>query len=72
MAIGDSQNDISMFQVAGYSYAMENTDPYTMQFAKYYTSTVEQAGLAEAIDDFLYRVDFDLKREISQRQSTKK
>ncbi|EIE40361.1 hypothetical protein MCANUF31_00768 [Mycoplasmopsis canis UF31] len=67
MAIGDSQNDISMFEIAGFSYAMENTDPYTMRFAKFYTSTVEQSGLAEAIDDYLYRVDWDLKREISQR-----
>lgn len=71
MAIGDSQNDISMFKVAGYSYAMENSDDYSRSFAKYYTSSVDQAGLAEAIDDYLYRIDWDLKREISQRASTK-
>ncbi|MGZ9763418.1 Cof-type HAD-IIB family hydrolase [Mycoplasma sp. 5912] len=66
MAIGDSQNDISMFKTAGYTYAMENTDSYSRTFAKYFTSTVEQNGLAEAIDDYLYRSDFELKRAISQ------
>ncbi|VEU65124.1 Putative hydrolase M6_Spy0533 (plasmid) [Mycoplasmopsis cynos] len=71
MAIGDSQNDISMFQIVGYPYLMENSDPYTRTFGKYFTSTVDQDGLAEAIDDYLYRVDFDLKREISQQKSNK-
>ncbi|WP_322901529.1 Cof-type HAD-IIB family hydrolase [Mycoplasmopsis felis] len=66
MSIGDSQNDISMFEITGYSYAMENTDSYSRKFAKYFTSTVEQNGLAEAIDDYLYRSDFELKRAISQ------
>ncbi|WP_027121300.1 Cof-type HAD-IIB family hydrolase [Mycoplasma leonicaptivi] len=71
MAIGDSQNDISMFELAGFPYAMENTDPYTRTFAKYFTSTVEQDGLAMAIDDYLYRIDFDLKKEISQGKKHK-
>ncbi|WP_406614665.1 Cof-type HAD-IIB family hydrolase [Mycoplasma corogypsi] len=69
MAIGDSQNDISMFKMVGYPYAMENADSYTRSFAKYYTSTVEQLGLIEAIEDYLYRVDFDLKRAISQQKA---
>ncbi|WP_426461557.1 Cof-type HAD-IIB family hydrolase [Mycoplasma hafezii] len=67
MAIGDSQNDISMFELAGYSYVMENADKYTKSFAKYYTSCVDQLGLVEAIDDYLYRSDFELKRMISQQ-----
>ncbi|TDV24361.1 hypothetical protein BCF59_0323 [Mycoplasmopsis mustelae] len=71
MAIGDSQNDISMFEIVGYSYAMENTDAYSRQFAKYFTSSVEQNGLAEAIDDYLYRSDFELKRMISQQKKQK-
>ncbi|WP_036452758.1 Cof-type HAD-IIB family hydrolase [Mycoplasma buteonis] len=72
MAIGDSQNDISMFQVAGYSYVMENADDYTKTFAKYYTSCVDQLGLVEAIDDYLYRSDFELKRMVSQQSKVKK
>ncbi|QNM93454.1 HAD family phosphatase [Mycoplasma sp. Pen4] len=66
MAIGDSKNDVEMFKAVGYSYAMDNADAYTKSVAKYYTSAVEQDGLAEAIDDYLYRTDVDLKRAISQ------
>ncbi|SJZ61710.1 Cof-type HAD-IIB family hydrolase [Mycoplasmopsis verecunda] len=72
MAIGDSANDIPMFKVAGYSYAMDNADSLTKKAAKYYTSAVEQDGLAEAIDDYLYRSDFELKRAVSQQKSKKK
>ncbi|VEU70391.1 Cof-type HAD-IIB family hydrolase [Mycoplasmopsis glycophila] len=68
MGIGDSPNDISMLDVVGYSYAMENADPVTKSHSKYYTSTVDQFGLAEAIDDYLYRSDFELKRAISQQK----
>ncbi|WLP85795.1 HAD family hydrolase [Mycoplasma seminis] len=71
MVIGDSANDIPMFKAAGYSYAMDNADKLTKAAAKYYTSAVEQDGLAEAIDDYLYRSDFELKRAISQQQSKK-
>lgn len=71
MAIGDSPNDISMLEVAGYSYAMDNADKLTKSKAKYYTSDVRQNGLAEAIDDYLYRSDFELKRAVSQRGKQK-
>ncbi|RIV16320.1 Cof-type HAD-IIB family hydrolase [Mycoplasmopsis gallopavonis] len=67
MAIGDSPNDISMFEVVGYSYAMENADDLTRSYAKYYTSSVDQLGLVEAVNDYLYRSDFELKRAISQQ-----
>ncbi|MFV8470250.1 HAD family hydrolase [Mycoplasma sp. AA7A] len=72
MAIGDSANDIPMFLTAGYSYAMDNADETTKAAAKYYTSSVEQDGLAEAIDDYLYRSDFELKRAISQQKPKNK
>ncbi|UUM20051.1 MULTISPECIES: HAD family hydrolase [unclassified Mycoplasma] len=67
MAIGDSPNDISMLEVSNYSYAMDNADDLTKKSAKFYTSDVEQSGLAEAIDDYLYRTDFELKRFVSQK-----
>ncbi|MEA4205994.1 Cof-type HAD-IIB family hydrolase [Mycoplasma sp. 1199] len=66
MTIGDSPNDIPMFKLSGYSYAMDNSDQYTKSFAKYYTSDVLQDGLAEAIVDYLYRGDYELKRAVSQ------
>ncbi|MBN4084220.1 Cof-type HAD-IIB family hydrolase [Mycoplasma sp. CSL10166] len=72
MAIGDSQNDISMFEMTDYSYAMANIDDYSIQFAKLHTSSVEQNGLAEAIDDYLYRTDFELKRQLSQQGPKRK
>lgn len=71
MAIGDSPNDISMLEAVGYSYVMDNADPETKKAAKYYTSDVRQNGLAEAIDDYLYRSDYELKRMISQQKSKK-
>ncbi|AWX69862.1 Cof-type HAD-IIB family hydrolase [Mycoplasmopsis anatis] len=67
MAIGDSQNDQQMLEIVGYSYAMANSDEDTKRIAKYHTSDVLQCGLAEAIDDYLYRSDFELKRQISQQ-----
>ncbi|EFF41754.1 Cof-type HAD-IIB family hydrolase [Mycoplasmopsis alligatoris] len=72
MAIGDSANDLGMFNLAGYTYAMDNADILTKSHAKYHARDVNQAGLAHAIDDYLYRSDFELKRQISQQQSKKK
>ncbi|TNK82267.1 Cof-type HAD-IIB family hydrolase [Mycoplasmopsis pullorum] len=71
MAIGDSQNDIPMLEYVGYSYAMDNAGTETKKAAKFYTSDVRQDGLAEAIDDFLYRTDFELKKAISQGKMKK-
>lgn len=71
MAIGDSPNDISVLEIAGYSYAMDNADRLTKNIAKYYTSDVKQNGFAEAVDDYLYRSDFELKKQISQQTKKK-
>lgn len=71
MAIGDSRNDVEMLKIAGYSYAMDNADNDTKKYAKYYTSDVHQAGLAEAIDDYLYRTDYELKRTVLQKKKIK-
>ena len=55
MAIGDSANDVSMFKVANYTYAMANGSDWAKSHVKYHTSSVEQGGLGEAIADFMYR-----------------
>lgn len=55
MVIGDSSNDLSMFAVSDFSYAMANADWQVKHFAKFHTSRVEQNGVGEAIKDYLYR-----------------
>ncbi|MCK5867041.1 MAG: Cof-type HAD-IIB family hydrolase [Mycoplasmataceae bacterium] len=55
MAIGDTSNDHSMLENAGFSYAMANADEKTKSIAKYHTSDVKQNGLGEAIIDFMFR-----------------
>ncbi|QZE12366.1 HAD family hydrolase [Mycoplasma sp. Ms02] len=68
MGIGDSENDIAMFEVAGYSYAMDNTPAHVKKYVKYFTSDVAQNGISEAIDDYLYRISLEIKRqEIEQK-----
>lgn len=55
MSIGDSPNDHSMLQLSDFSYAMANADEETKSKSKFHTSSVEQGGLGEAIEDFIYR-----------------
>lgn len=55
MGIGDSSNDIPMFQVVKHSYAMANGGTHVKEEANHHTSSVEQNGLGEAIIDFMYR-----------------
>ncbi|WKX02331.1 Cof-type HAD-IIB family hydrolase [Candidatus Mycoplasma mahonii] len=59
MGIGDSSNDLSMFEVVNSAYAMDNATPEVKAVAKYYTSDVEQNGLGEAIIDYLHREKLD-------------
>lgn len=49
VAIGDSQNDVSMFAVAGVSIAMGNATDAVKKAATWTTGTNENAGLAEAL-----------------------
>lgn len=60
MTIGDSANDHSMLAITPYSYAMANAGDKTKAIAKLHTSSAEQGGVGEAIDDFLYRKKIDL------------
>lgn len=62
MTIGDSSNDWSMLEISDFSYAMANASFLTKSKAKFYTSSVEQDGLSEAIYDYLYRL-FNLKKD---------
>ena len=59
MAIGDSANDISMFSEVDYSYLMADHKPNMEGTTKYHTSSPEQNGLGEAIQDFMYRNKID-------------
>lgn len=49
IAIGDSQNDVSMFAVAGTSIAMGNATDAIKKTATWTTDTNENAGLAQAL-----------------------
>lgn len=60
MTIGDSANDHSMLEITDFSYAMANAGDKTKAIAKLHTSSAEQGGVGEAIDDFLYRKRIDL------------
>ena len=47
-AIGDAENDIKMLQGAGFSIAMGNASDEVKKNAKYVTSHVDEAGIANA------------------------
>lgn len=49
MAVGDSGNDVSMFQVVTNSFAMENADETIKSKAKYVTASNDDNGVAKAI-----------------------
>lgn len=56
MAIGDSDNDRSMFAVVPHSYAMDNAPDRIKKLCAHFTSDVLQNGLGEAIQDFVFRM----------------
>lgn len=56
MAIGDSDNDRSMFAVVKHSYAMDNAPERIKELCAHFTSDVTQNGLGEAIQDFIFRM----------------
>ena len=64
MTIGDSNNDLAMLKLANYSYAMANASKDALNSAHYFTSSVEQNGLGEAIIDYLYRYKNVVKQYI--------
>ncbi len=52
MTIGDSNNDISMLEYAGFSVAMGNAPDSVKSSAKYVTDTCENDGAAKAIEKY--------------------
>ena len=53
MAIGDSGNDLSMFEIVSDSYAMENANDDVKSKAKHLTANNDAHGVAQAINHFL-------------------
>lgn len=51
---GDHHNDISMMELAGYSFAMENAEPEVKQAAKYITKSNDEDGVAYAIEKYFF------------------
>jgi len=52
MAFGDGENDISMLEYAGIGVAMGNSSDRVKSCADYVTSTVDEHGVARAIEHF--------------------
>ncbi len=52
-AVGDSFNDIPMFEVSGLPIAMGGAPPELLSLARHEVGSVEQDGLVEAIDRFV-------------------
>jgi len=53
MVIGDSRNDYEMLEWAPYSVAMGNADEHAKELADYVTTTNNEAGVAQAIHEFI-------------------
>ena len=53
MAIGDQENDLSMITQAGLGIAMGNAPEHVKQQAKWVTKSVEDDGVAHAIDTWI-------------------
>jgi len=62
IAIGDNQNDLSMFQVAGSSIAMKNAEETIKSIATYETLDNENSGVAYALNDYPANLVNQLKR----------
>jgi hypothetical protein len=61
IAVGDSANDVSMFEVAGLSVAMANATQYAKSHAKHITFSNEDDGVAAVIKEFMLTPVKDFK-----------
>ncbi|CAI8012787.1 Sugar phosphatase YidA [Geodia barretti] len=52
-AVGDSFNDVAMFETAGLSIAMGGAPPELLKLAHHAVASVEQDGLVEAIERYV-------------------
>jgi Cof subfamily protein (haloacid dehalogenase superfamily) len=55
LAVGDGENDVEMFGICGMSVAMANSVESATAAAKYLTSSNDDAGVAAAIEHFVFR-----------------
>lgn len=62
IAIGDNQNDLSMFQIAGSGVAMKNAEESIKSIATYETLDNEHNGVAHALNDYPANLLNHLKR----------
>ena len=56
VAIGDNENDISMFQVAGLAIAMENGDDIAKEYSHVITDINDEDGVAKAIEKYVLNI----------------
>ncbi len=55
IAIGDNENDVSMFKVAGLSIAMANGDEIAKKQAHVITASNDEDGVAQAIERYVFK-----------------
>lgn len=53
MAIGDSENDLSMLEYAGFGVAMSNANHKVVQKADFITTSNDEEGVAKAVEKFI-------------------
>lgn len=53
MAFGDSENDIEMLELAGYSFAMKNGEEKVKRMAKYIAPSNDEAGVLQVLEQYL-------------------
>lgn len=63
IAIGDNLNDISMFEIAGISIAMENAREEAKKAAKYMTKSRDEDGVAHALKKFVLNPELVLSQK---------
>ena len=57
MAFGDGQNDMTMLQLVGESYAMKNGDPRVISIAKHTAPANDENGVLKTIDKYLKTIE---------------
>ena len=53
MAFGDSENDLEMLELVGYSFAMENGEEKVKRMAKYIAPSNSEAGVLQVLEQYL-------------------
>ena len=53
MAFGDGQNDMTMLELVGESYAMQNGDPRVIKLAKHTAPSNDNNGVLQTIENYL-------------------